>query len=160
MNENTKLVAIILLLIGTFFGDQIIGVVKNNIPEVSTPDVLISEPQIEYKNVVQPLQQQITKENVTPYDKVQIRDFFLELSKVVQYDNNLIKTTGQFRKFNITSGGLNFAGLRLQNKYPQLGETVDKVIVNALGQENVPLTQEKRETLWRTLHAIAWAFNQ
>ena len=79
MNENTKLVAIIFLLVGSFFGEQIIEVVKNNIPEVSTPDVLISEPQIEYKNVVQPLQQQITKENVTPHDKVQIRDFFLEL---------------------------------------------------------------------------------
>ena len=83
MNENTKLITIILLLVGAFFGDKIIEVVKNNIPEVSTPDVLVSDPSIEYKDLVQPLQQQIITEKVTKMKKLStpISNFFWRKSQ-------------------------------------------------------------------------------
>ena len=90
----------------------------------------------------------------------QITDFFLELSDVVWSDPGFLDSTGKFREFNIKSGGLNFAGLELKDKYPLLGEEIDKVIINTIGLEESELTDEKRKNLRDCLNAVAWGVHQ
>ena len=62
--------------------------------------------------------------------------------------------------FNKTSGGLNFSGLEMKNKYEKLGENIDMVIAATIGLENVPMTAEVRKNLCDCLDAIAWSVNQ
>ena len=153
MTNNIKIIAIALLLIGAFFGENIVENIQNYIPLADNEKVEIPTPSIEYKTLVQGIQN--TK--IDKKDANQIRDFFWQLSQVVKSDPGFIKTTGQFRECNVTAGGLNFAGLALKNKYPNLGEEIDGVIITAMGKENIPLTSEKRNSLSKTLQAIAWS---
>ena len=55
---------------------------------------------------------------------------------------------------------MNFTGLDMKDKYANLGESVDEIIIATLGKENEDLTQEKRNSLVDVLNAIAWSFNQ
>ena len=107
MTSNIKIIAIALLLIGAFFGENIVENIQNYIPLANNEKVEIPTPSIEYKTLVQGIQN--TK--IDKKDANQIRDFFWQLSQVVKSDPGFIKTTGQFREFNVTAGGLNFAGL-------------------------------------------------
>jgi len=153
MTSNIKIIAIALLLIGAFFGENIVENIQNYIPLVNNEKVEIPTPSIEYKTLVE----SIKNTKIDKKDANQIRDFFWQLSQVVQSDPGFIKTTGQFREFNIVAGGLNFAGPSLKNKYPNLGEEIDGIIITAMGKENIPLTSQKRNSLNKTLQAIAWS---
>ena len=153
MTSNIKIIAIALLLIGAFFGENIVENIQNYIPLVNNEKVEIPTPSIEYKTLVQG----IKNTTIDKKDANQIRDFFWQLSQVIKSDPGFIKTTGQFREFNIVAGGLNFAGLALKNKYPNLGEEIDGVIITAMGKENIPLTSQKRNNLKKILEAIAWS---
>jgi hypothetical protein len=93
-------------------------------------------------------------------DAVEISAFFTELADVVKNDPGFVKTTGVFREFNMTAGGLNFAGTDLKNKYPDLGEEIDAAIIASIGIESVPLDANKRGELVKCLKAIAWATSQ
>ena len=150
---NFKIILIACLLVGAFFGEDILGDLQNYIPSINNEKVEIPTPSIQYKTLVQGVQN--TK--IDKKDANQIRDFFWQLSQVVKNDPGFIKTTGQFREFNITAGGLNFAGLELKNKYLNLGEEIDGAITAAMGKENTTLTPEKRSNLNKVLQAIAWS---
>lgn len=153
MTNSIKIILIACLLVGAFFGEDIAKNLQNYIPLVNNEKVEIPTPSIEYKTLVQG----IKNTKIDKKDANQIRDFFWQLSQVVQSDPGFIKTTGQFREFNIVAGGLNFAGLALKNKYPNLGEEIDGVITTAMGKENLPLTPQKRNNLKKILEAIAWS---
>ena len=122
----------------------------------NTPSVNVVEPSLAYKTAVK----DIIKINISKEDAKQISDFFLELGDVVYADPGFIQTTGNFREFNMTAGGLNFAGLELKGKYPELGAEIDAVIINSIGSEDQTLTDSKRSELVKCLNAIAWAVHQ
>jgi hypothetical protein len=156
MSNNIKLVLVIALLVGGIWGGQIIEFVKNNIPAVvvdDTNNTAIPKPNIAYQTLVEPLRQM----EIDKKDAVEIRDFFWQLSQMIQHEPGFIKTTAQFREFNMVAGGLNFAGLEMKNKYPDLGEAIDSIIMDSIGKQNVPLDDDKRAKLYKTLHAIAWS---
>ena len=154
MSNSVKLFLIAVLLIGGLWGENIRELVKDNIDVIDeSHKTTIPEPSTGYRSLVQPLREM----DIDSKDASQIRDFFWQLSQIVQNEPNIIKTTGQFREFNKVSGGLNFAGLEMKNKYPDLGEAIDDIIMDALGKEDVPLDSKKREALYNVLHAIAWS---
>jgi len=93
-------------------------------------------------------------------DKTQLRDYFFTLSDVVETEPGLIQTTEQFKNFNSIAGQLNFTGLDLKDKYTNLGESIDEIIIATLGKENADFTPEARTSLVNVLDAIAWSFNQ
>ena len=137
--------------------EQIIDWVKNNIEIVdNTPSVDVVEPSLAYKEVVK----EIVALNIENKDAKQISDFFSELADVVDADPGFIRTTGNFREFNMTAGGLNFAGLELKDKYPSLGLSIDGVIIKSIGSEDQTLTDAKRSELVKCLDAVAWAVHQ
>jgi len=156
MSKLTKLIIAGLLIVFAFFGDTIL----ENIKSINNPDesvvVNVVEPNAEWKNKVK----NITNLDVELLDAARISNFFNECADVVQNDPGFIKSTSVFREFNVTAGGLNFAGTEMKNKYPNLGELIDECIVLAIGLDNVNLTPEKREELVQCLRAIAWAVHQ
>tara|TARA_B100001094_G_scaffold330131_1_gene394591 strand:+ start:696 stop:1166 length:471 start_codon:yes stop_codon:yes gene_type:complete len=156
MSNMIKLGLALILTVAALFGEQIVEVIKNNVDIVNTPSVNVDEPALEYKTLVE----SIVKIDIKDDDAKQMSDFFLELSNVVSTDPDLLSSTGQFREFNMMAGGLNFAGLDLKDRYPQLGEEIDKVIVNTIGLEDSELTDKKRESLCDCLNAVAWGVHQ
>lgn len=76
-------------------------------------------------------------------------DFANELEK-----SNLINTA-QFREAYIKSGVEFFNQTNIKGKYPGLAEIVDKVLVDALSLQNVPIDKVKTVKL---LKSIAWSF--
>jgi len=156
MSNTLKLILAGILVVASLFGERVFELVKT-IGVDNTPAVInIVEPSISYKNVVK----EIVVVDIEKKDAKQISDFFSELASVVENDLVLIKTTKNFRDFNSLAGGLNFAGLELKDKYPSLGEHIDQSIVDSIGKENNPLSQEKRSNLVECLRAVAWAVHQ
>lgn len=156
MPNAVKLILATILVVAALFGEQIIEIVKNNVEIVNTPSVNVDEPTLEYKTLVQ----KVVDMDIDKKDATQISDFFLEVADVVKSDPGFLDSTGKFREFNIKSGGLNFAGLDLKDKYPNLGEEIDSIIVNTIGLEDSQLTAEKRKSLHDSLSAIAWGVHQ
>lgn len=156
MSKTVKLILAMLLTVAALFGEQIVDIIKNNVEIINTPSVNVDEPTLEYKTLVQ----NIVAMNVEKKDAIQISEFFLEVADVVESDPGFLDSTGKFREFNIKSGGLNFAGLELKDKYPNLGEEIDTAVVNTIGLEDSALTGEKRKDLCDCLNAIAWGVHQ
>ena len=156
MSNTVKLVLALVLTVAALFGEKVIDIVKNNVNVINTPSVDIPEPSLEYKTLVQ----KIVDLDIEEADAKQISDFFLQVSDVVSSDPGFLDSTGKFREFNIKSGGLNFAGLELKDKYPTLGEDIDAVIANTIGLEDSDLDQANREDLTECLIAIAWSVYQ
>ena len=156
MSKKIRLILALILVGASLFGEKIIEIVKNNVEIVNVPSVNVDEPTLEYKTLVK----NITNMDIEKDHARQISDFFLELSDVVWSDPGFLDSTGKFREFNIKSGGLNFAGLELKDKYPSLGEEIDKVIINTIGLEDSELTDEKRKNLRDCLNAVAWGVHQ
>ena len=156
MSKAIRAVLAVILVVGAFFGEQIIEVVKNNVEIINTPSVNVPEPDLAYKTLVNP----IVAINIESKDAKQISDFFVTLSDVVENDPGFISSTATFKQFNETSGGLNFAGLDLKDKYPTLGEKIDYCIQNSIGLENTTFTEEKRKSLCDCLDAIARGVNK
>ena len=88
-----------------------------------------------------------------------ISAFYLELADVIDKDDTIIDSTGQFRNLNTFAGVLHF-NTSLLGKYDSLGENIDSAIVNAIGKENVKLDENKRQDLVDVLNAIAWSATQ
>jgi len=156
MSNTVKLILAMLLTVAALFGEQVVEIIKNNIEIVNTPSVNVDEPTLEYKT----LMQKIVAIDIEKEDAKQISDFFLEVADVIKSDPGFLVSTGKFREFNIKSGGLNFAGLELKDKYPSLGEEIDSAITNTVGLEDQELTIEKRKDLRDCLNAIAWGVYQ
>ena len=156
MSSMIKLGLALILTVAALFGEQIVEVIKNNVDIINTPSVDVDEPALEYKTLVD----NIVNIEIKNEDAKQVSDFFLELSNVVSTDSDLLNTTEQFREFNMMAGGLNFAGLDLKDRYPELGEEIDKAIVNTTGLEDSELTDKKRKNLCDCLNAVAWGVHQ
>ena len=150
-----KLILAGVILAAAFFEAQIMDFISNIKIDDNTPVVVVVEPDLEYKTLVKA----IVATEIEGEDAEMLSAFYAELADVVKNDPGLIKTTGQFREFNMTAGGLNFAGEGVSNKYANLGEDIDEAIAAAIGKESGPL-DPKRDELVECLLAISWAVKQ
>ena len=156
MSKTLRLVLALILTVVAIFGEKVVEIVKNNVEIINTPSVNVDEPSLQFQTLVQ----NIVSLEIDKDDASQISDFFLEVADVVQSDPGFLDSTGKFREFNIKSGGLNFAGLELKDKYPTLGEEIDTAIMSTIGAEDSKLSDEKRKDLRDCLNAIAWGVHQ
>lgn len=148
-----------MLVVAGLFGEQAMGFVKTlNIDwgGTSNPEVVVVEPAAEYKEMVKPI---VDIDFSKEHEKA-ISGYFNEVASVLENDPGFVKTTGQFRDFNIMAGQLNFTGTGLKDAYPNFGELVDEGIIEAIGIENKSLSKENRDSLVSVLRAIAWSVQQ
>lgn len=119
--------------------------------------VVVDEPSLEFQDMVKP----IMEFGISPEDAAQIAPYFAEAASVVENDPGFLKTTGQFRDFNVMAGQLHFSGIDVDTtSYPGLGDAVDAAIIAAIGKENEAMDDEKRADLVAILEAISWSVNQ
>jgi hypothetical protein len=160
MSKRNRLVAAVVLIVAAIFGEQALDFVKNIDFTIFKPDtpvvVPVDEPSLEYKALVK----DIVAIDIAKEDAAVVQAFFSELASVIESDPGFLKTTGQFRDFNVMAGAMNFAGLDMKDKYPALGEDIDQALIDAIGKENVSLDQTKRQNLVSALRAVAWGVTQ
>ena len=155
LNDKTsKIILVVVLVFACLVGKPIIEALQG--AEVTPVEPKVVEPSLTNKTLVQ----ELTLLDIYKKDKKQLSDYFLTLADVVKTEPGLIKTTEQFKNFNSIAGQLNFTGLDLKDKYANLGESIDEIIIATLGKENEDLTQEARTSLVNVLNAISWGFNQ
>ena len=155
LNDKTsKIILVVVLVFACLVGKPIIEALQG--AEVTPVEPKVVEPSLTNKTLVQ----ELTLLDIDKKDKKQLSDYFLTLADVVKTEPGLIKTTEQFKYFNSIAGQLNFTGLDLKDKYANLGESIDEIIIATLGKENEDLTQEARTSLVNVLNAISWGFNQ
>lgn len=155
-NKTYQIILIVILVFISIAGKPIAKVLQGK--EVTPVDTIpkIVEPSLTNKTLVE----RLVSLDINKSDKKQLSDYFLTLADVVNTEPGLIKTTEQFKNFNSIAGQLNFTGLDLKDKYANLGESIDGIIIATLGKENEDLTQEARTSLVNVLNAISWSFNQ
>ncbi len=149
-----RLLAAIVLVVAGIFGEPIWDKLKD-IDLTPKPPITVVEPSLEYKTLVKP----IIDMEIEGNDSILMSTFFDQLSSVVRNDEQFIKTTGQFRQFNITAGGLNFKN-QIKGDYPDLGETIDGIIMQSIGKEDKAMDSKTRTDLSDTLNAISWGVTQ
>ena len=155
LNDKTsKIILVVVLVFACLVGKPIIEALQG--AEVTPVEPKVVEPSLTNKTLVQ----ELTLLDIDKKDKKQLSDYFLTLADVVKTEPGLIKTTEQFKNINSIAGQLNFTGLDLKDKYANLGESIDEIIIATLGKENEDLTQEARTSLVNVLNAISWGFNQ
>lgn len=160
MKDSTKLsIGLLIVALGLFWPKikESINLPDNNFGS-STVNVVfekVDEPSDALKEKVAGISDLVTGEDAGD-DKVRLAQFYAQLSKIVRNEPGLLKTTGQFREYNSTTGQINYAGLSMKGKYSGLGQAIDQVIVDQVGLENVELDVDRRDDLAKILAAISW----
>jgi len=155
MSDSLRIILALCLVAGALFGEQAIAIVKNNVEIVHEPVVMVAEPTLEYKELVQT----IVDLDISSEDAAMMTAFYLELANVVGEDDSVIQSTAQFRSFNMLAGPLHFNS-SLKGKYDGLGQSIDEAIIGAIGKQSVELDDDKREDLIDVIEAIAWGVNR
>ena len=89
-----------------------------------------------------------------------LRDLYLDISKLISLDKEdmVVQNTEEIRQVNALSGVM--ARLDIKGKYKDLAEANKAVIVEAIGDDSVPLTSELRAKGLDGFDALAWAYNE
>ena len=159
MKDSTKLtIALGLVALGLMWPKIKEGLGPPDNFSSSTVNVVfekVDEPSDVLKEQVTGISDLVVGEDASD-DKVRLAQFYAQLSKIVKDEPGFLKTTGQFKDYNSTSGQINYAGLSMKGKYSGLGQAIDQAIVDQIGLENVELDVDKRDDLAKILAAISW----
>jgi hypothetical protein len=159
MKDSTKLtIALGLVALGLMWPKIKEGLGPPDNFSSSTVNVVfekVDEPSDVLKEQVAGISDLVVGEDASD-DKVRLAQFYAQLSKIVKDEPGFLKTTGQFKDYNSTSGQINYAGLSMKGKYSGLGQAIDQAIANQIGLENVELDIDKRDDLAKILAAISW----
>lgn len=159
MKDSTKLtIALGLVALGLMWPKIKEGLGPPDNFSSSTVNVVfekVDEPSDVLKEQVAGISDLVVGEDASD-DKVRLAQFYAQLSKIVRDEPGFLKTTGQFKDYNSTSGQINYAGLSMKGKYSGLGQAIDQAIANQIGLENVELDVDKRDDLAKILAAISW----
>tara|TARA_B100001094_G_C18191838_1_gene807829 strand:+ start:2858 stop:3322 length:465 start_codon:yes stop_codon:yes gene_type:complete len=154
MSDKIRVALICLILAVGLFGEKAFDSLSEKIDNSNTA-VNVDEPSLENKDLVK----DIVAVDFLSDDAELVSEYFIQLADVVERDDNIIESTGQFANFNLLSGVLYFDST-FADRYDNLGEMVEEAVENSVGLEDVSLTPDKRESLVETLRAIAWGVNQ
>lgn len=93
-------------------------------------------------------------------DFKKLRDLSLDLARLIELDGAdvVIKTTENIRQANSISGVM--LRLDMKDKYKDLAKESKDVIVAAIGDDDVALTDELRNKAVDSFNGLAWAYNE
>ena len=155
MTGSWRYVVAVVLLLFAWKGSNI----SLEWPPAPTPAVVIPRPENVLLEWVQPLKPILPKMLVK--DREYLANFYDALTFVLIRDAGretpIVKTTGDFVAFH--AGSLQLAIDKANvGKYAGLGEAIDLAIINALGAEARPLSDEDRVKLTAVCSTLAYAF--
>jgi hypothetical protein len=159
MNKNIILViGAILIALGLLKPDlSNIGLwnrpVAIDVLEIQAP----SDPNI--KDKADKVVEIITSVNDHKNDSRRLRDLYIDLGKLIQLDgeDEVVTSTEEIRQTNRLSGLM--LKLDIKGKYKDLASASQAVIVEAIGDDNIPLSKDLRAKAVDAFNALAWAYN-
>lgn len=151
---NPKLILGIALMIVGFFWDSISSNVNNPVPQTTVyskildlqkPDDKMYQELKDIKTIVSGPDQE--------FDREIIAVFHNEMGKrLLKYENI---TTINFENYYYDSAKVMFSG-RVANKYKNLGQKIQDVVISTLGDSEAIITKEEMENLSAKMRAMAW----
>lgn len=92
------------------------------------------------------------------YDCMRLSSLYNDMSILISLNNNnpIIKDTAAIREANILAGRM--LNLDIKDKYPDLVEAVEALVLYSLGDDEVVLDDALRIKAVDTFKALSWAF--
>jgi hypothetical protein len=116
-----------------------------------TPD----RPNNTFVSAVSPV---VTKLKSHTDDGAKLAGFYTALADVLERDQGrVIQTTKELRELHRRAGLLCFQRTGIEGKYSGLSETIDKILADQIGLDNVNLDSAKQTAAINTFKALAWA---
>ena len=151
----------LLLLVGGAL--IVIGLVKpnfNNIVSPNTPSSVISVEKPGDSNLLElsnKVAQVLKDNNASKSDCVRLSGLYGDLATLISLDekDEVLKTTEEVRQANRIAGLM--LRMNLNDKYPNLGSTMNSLVVKTMGDDNVPLNKELRAKAVSAFKALSWA---
>lgn len=146
-NNLLLLIGCVLLLIG-FLSPNVgsISILPNSSATFSKPtDAVLVE-------LAQPV---ISALDNSGNDGVTLANLYNDLATLIEIDQEIIKNTEEIREANRISGHMLKLGLK--DKYPNLGEAANAMVVSYIGEDNAALSPELRKKSVDVFRALAWA---
>lgn len=159
MNTKTSLLIIgaLLLAVGIFkpnlcqlCGNESVVVDVENL-DLATPSS--EKLKIKAKDVIKAL----SVNNDRKVDGIRLAKLFNDMATLIKLDgeDEVIKNTEEIRQANKLAGLM--LKLNIKNKYENLGESAEALVLEAIGDDNVLLNSELREKAVEGFQALAWA---
>lgn len=91
-------------------------------------------------------------------DAVVLANLYNDLATLIALDQDVIKNTEEIKVANSLTGYM--LKLDMKDKYPDLGESSNKMVMSYLGDDNAVLSPELRRKAVEVFKALAWACNE
>lgn len=145
-----------------------IGILKPDLSNINFRPVVNPDP-VTTINVIEPTDEKLKEaalvvKNILKNgggshkkDALLLSGLYKDLAALIAMDgaNTVVKTTDEIREANSVSGKL--MNLDLKDKYDNLAEACNNVIVLAIGDDNVLVSQEIRSKAVAAFSALSWA---
>lgn len=160
MNNNKLLLVVAAILL-------FVGLGKSNLTDIFKPNKPVSIDVLELSAPTDPnlLKEandvvSVVKDKVSPEDAKRLRDLYLDIKQLIKLDGDdrVIQNTDEIRQANSLAGPM--LRLDMKGKYTDLAKECKEVIVAAIGDDHIVLTDELRGKATDGFDALAWAFNE
>lgn len=157
MKSKTLILAsgIILLIIGILKPD-LSFITKNNNSNIVVDEIIVVSPPADAKlrEICQPI---IETLKGSAKDARRLSNTFLDIARLIELDGEdmVIKNTEEIKQANGLVGPM--LRLDIKGKYPSLSKNCQAVLVNQIGDDNVTLTKELRNSAVEAFRALGWA---
>lgn len=93
-------------------------------------------------------------------DFKKLRNLTLDLAKLIELsgEDTVVNNTEEIRQANKIAGPM--LKLDIKGKYPELAKENNDVIVAAIGDDNIVLSDDLRVKCVEAFNALAWAYNE
>jgi len=137
----------VLLLLG-LFGSNLgsISILTNNSAVFEKP----SDPRL--VELAQPV---ILALDDSGNDGLVLANLYNDIATLIEIDQDVVKNTEEIKEANRISG--NMLKLGIKDKYPNLAEAANAMVVSYLGDDNAALSPELRKKSVDVFRALAWA---
>jgi hypothetical protein len=161
MNKKNVLLGLagVLILLGLIKPD--LSNLLNSKPSVVVDVLELSAPtDPEVKSAAEEVTKILSSVADHKYDSRRLRDLYLDLSRLVELDGEdmVVKNTEDIRQANSLAGAM--CRLDIKGKYTNLADAAKKVMVTAIGDDQIVLSPELRVKAVDAFKALAWACNE
>jgi hypothetical protein len=162
MNKQNKIVLIIgiLLVVFGWFKPDISGLIKpssvnnsvNYVVDAPSEDALLEAS----KKIIEIVRK--SDDSTRKSDCLRLSSLYADMALLIELDNTdmVIKDTTNIREANGLCGKM--LKLDIKDKYPNLAESAENLVVTSIGKNDVQLTPELRSSAVKAFRALSWAF--
>lgn len=103
---------------------------------------------------------QSSEDSTRKSDALKLSSLYADIATLIELDgeDQVVKDTNAIRQVNSIAG--NMLRLDIKDKYPNLAEASRSLVVTAIGDDDVSLSDDLRSKSAEAFRALSWAFYQ